>query len=449
VGQNNKARIERKTGISTESYRAETGPNYQKSDLTESSSAPVTTPIQFKVLPDGTVIDLVKNPEDPENLQLAIWKEGKTRIASEFVFGSQRFVPVVVPPSLLGAVGFPTGVQEFTSPTDLLSDIGGALTLHVDFQDETDAPLVAACAMATWVSDVLPVYPYLAISGPFGSGKSTLLRFLQATCRRGIILSDYSPSTLYTLPGVLKPTLLLDECEFDRTSSSKEVQRILRAGSSRDMGIERHGKMHDVACSKVISSRDRIPDAALASRAIHVFMLPYTKPKPTLDVNHPFFTQLQNKLLAYRFKYRDGVDLPEYLVAGDYSPRVRELALALAAPLSGDPGAQQVILSLFDKQNREADEDRMRDSECLVLNALWRMFSTKIFQPVYYVGELAHALKVDATGSNLSARRVGSILRSLGFNLRRDSSGYGIENDKNLRVLLERATIRLGMKVSC
>jgi hypothetical protein len=52
--------------------------------------------------------------------------------------------------------------------------------------------------------------------GSVRNGKTRLLRFLRCLCRRAVVLSDLTPSTLYLLTNQIAATLLLDE--FDESS---------------------------------------------------------------------------------------------------------------------------------------------------------------------------------------------------------------------------------------
>lgn len=83
----------------------------------------------------------------------------------------------------------PKGLAPYDSISELLSRVEGFFNLCLDI-DERHRFLLACFVLSTWVVDLLPVAPYIALVGPPGSGKSTALRALYLVCRRSLITAD-------------------------------------------------------------------------------------------------------------------------------------------------------------------------------------------------------------------------------------------------------------------
>ena len=123
--------------------------------------------------------------------------------------------------------------------------------------------------MSTWFVDNLAVALYLWICGPRWSGKTTLLR-LHCLCRRAASIAGTTPSAVYSLPALLRPTLLLDELRFNDTQHSYALESWLRAGNARGVPVTVGGQLVDSFGAKVLCSRQPVSDTALASRALHI-----------------------------------------------------------------------------------------------------------------------------------------------------------------------------------
>src|SRR5207245_742446 len=134
-----------------------------------------------------------------------------------------------------------------------------------------------------WFVDCLAVAPYLWIFGPPGSGKTTLMRLLHCFCRRAVLIAGAIASPVYSLPALLRPTLLLDELRFHGTQHSHALESWLRAGNARGVPVTVGGGLVDSFSAKVLCSRQPASDTALSSRALHISMVPTRKNLQALD----------------------------------------------------------------------------------------------------------------------------------------------------------------------
>src|SRR5437667_1165606 len=185
-------------------------------------------------------------------------------------------------PSLLEAVRLPTGIAPCCDTSVLLGELAELLSRHVDLAED-QLRLTCNFVLYTWFQDVVPIAPYLWIIGPYGAGKTTLLALLHCLCRRGITVSDFTPTALYALPGTIRPTLLIDEFEMSAGARGRDLLRLLRTGTTRNGRVFRGSKFYETFCAKVIASRQAPRDGALASRAIFVCLRPTNKALPPLD----------------------------------------------------------------------------------------------------------------------------------------------------------------------
>jgi hypothetical protein len=235
-----------------------------------------------EVLPDSRIVDIVSLAHQQESLALLTWQSGRYEVAHQINVAGVIYVPPQLPRGLASAVRFPTGLGEILTPRELLAEIDQILVQFIDM-DDVDRFLISAFSLSTFFSDRLPVVPHLAICGPPGSGKTTLLRLMHCMTRRALHAGDLTRSSLYKLVDLFAPTLLIDEADFDGGKASRDMMRLLRNGNRRGADTYVNGQRFCIFGPKVISSRIPIGNAALASRFIHINMLPSNAILPVLD----------------------------------------------------------------------------------------------------------------------------------------------------------------------
>ena len=172
-------------------------------------------------------------------------------------------MPPSVDCSLLQVVRCPKSVGDYQTPQALLGEIARDILQHYLEMDEAESKIVSYFALSTWLEDLCAVAPYLWIVGPHSGGKTTLLRALGAICRRPVLVGDITPASIYSLCTSLHPTLLLDEFEPSSDARGRDLQRILRTGTTQGQNVFRGPKAYDVFGPKAIASRQVSPDAAL------------------------------------------------------------------------------------------------------------------------------------------------------------------------------------------
>jgi len=409
-----------------------------RNGLTRSRPAAHSLPqeTQFEVLADGTLIDLVR--ENSGDLGFVLYRNGATTFDRTFQNRGVAFVPPRVHRSFVDAVRWPKSLGTRETPTALLREIDDVLCTYVDL-DKSDRKLVAYFALYTWLNDLLHVAPYLWIVGPYSSGKSTLLRLLSAICRRSIIAGDISPAALYTLSTDLRPTLLLDEFEPGADAQSRVLQRLLRNGSSMGQRVFRGSRAFNVFGPKAIASRQGAGDAALASRGLVVVSRPSVRALSVLDPNAlaEIEDQLQPKLLAFRLEnFRRAK--PVTLASSRLTPRTLDIVRALAIPFLGDPELERELLEIIKPHDAQATTDRHDEPEWVVMTALLRKIHRRgagsaLLTVKELTSDVEYQLAEAGESYHLKPRKVGEVLRSLGFPTQRlGSLGRGLRVSRTL-----------------
>jgi hypothetical protein len=396
------------------------GPSAVEQEADRPSPTRITT--DFMVLPDGALVELVRGEKN--ELRLLIWKAGEASIVECYEHDGLLLTPPQVKEALDGPLKLylPTGVEACPSARELFLDICGLIRDFVDLP-ESSIRIVAAFVLSTWFVGKLGVAPYLCIYGPPGSGKTTLLFLLHGLCRRGLLVAGSSPpAAIYSLPALLRPTLLLDELQFNGTQKSQTLECWLRAGNTRvPVGIG--GQVVDAFGAKVLCSRQPVADTALASRALHISMVPTNNnlapcsEELTEMIADRFQNRLQMfRLLHYReFEPRSYPDLYLYL---SFTPRMRRLASALLLPFDDDKETRLAVAEALIEQNHHAQCERGLDPECQVIMALF-WFCHQKGTSTALAGEIAEKInairKSLGEEADLRARKVGAILKAIGL----------------------------------
>jgi hypothetical protein len=324
----------------------------------------------------------------------------------------------------------PSGAKACPAPGEFFFEVSQLIRSHVDLP-EASICLVAAFVLSTWFVDNLAVVPYLWICGPPGSGKTTLLRLLHCLCRRAALIAGTIPSRVYSLPALLRPTLLLDELQFNGTQHSHALESWLRAGNARGVPVTVAGQLVDSFGAKVLCSRQSVSDSALASRGLHISMVPTRKNLQALDEEtvERVATDFQPRLLMFRLQhYREFH--PEPLDLSPLTPRMGDLVRALVLPLRDVKEARTPVFDALQEQMYQAASERAQEPEALVITALFSYCHQRETSTVL-VGQIASWVnacrKRIGEEPDLKPRAVGSILKSLGLTTDKlDSFGRGL-----------------------
>jgi hypothetical protein len=403
----------------------------------------------FRKFSDGTLMDLVRDSSG--NLTFLLFQNGAFTLHSKVQDGNLTLVPPQIHRSLTDAVCFPMAIGENHTARELLGQIDDVLCTYTDF-NSSDRKLLGYFALYSWLSDLVPVAPYLWVVGPISSGKTTLLRLLSTICRRSVIVGDISEAALYALSTAVQPTLLIDEFEPGSDSKGRNLQRLLRSGSTMGQKVLRASRASDLFGPKVIASRRGPGDAALDSRGFHIIARPSSRALAVLTPNAQaeIELRLQPKLLAFRLNnYIRLLHAEAYPnVDSCLTARVHDMFRALKLPVSGNNELERELLAIVTLHDKQARIDRQSEPEWAVMIALLRY--THLRGPgaptSVTAGQLAKSVQcvLEQSGESyrLTPKKVGVLLGSLGFRTKAlGSLGRGVEISKEfVRSVHETAT---------
>jgi len=394
----------------------------------------------FAELENGSLVEIIEDPTDPNQTLFAVFKRGRIRLAEKIEDRGRILVPI--PRSILGLsdVKLPRGVMPYKSVMRLVYTLMRLIKRVVDVPDDY-AVLLSAFVLYTWVADRLPTAVYLSIIGLPQSGKSTLLELLSLLCRRGLLVSDISQAATYQACTKFSPTLLIDEIDW-HSSGTSNLRQLSRAGSSHSPRALRVQQSSSSFGPKVFGSLEASSDPALNSRCIQLVMAETIKSE-LLKPGHPtvvkFANDLRQQLLRFRFDSYNLICPAQVPGAERLRPRSRDILGSLAAPLVGSRLWVQLLLGLLtlshDPVTRESLEPRQE-----ALNAvIWRIIHDgPRIRDVRIGGE--HSLRkgtnmlLEQGGERASVtdKAVGTMLSSLGYRSKqRTKHGWILQIDSS------------------
>lgn len=373
----------------------------------------------------GVLVETIRDSEDPSRTTFLHWKNGKATILHEIRHGGRIFVPPDPTSRSFPDLSLPNGLLPCSEPAELLAEISSTISSFVKLLPD-QLQIVAAFVVASWFPECFEAAPYLWVVGPLGSGKTKLLKLLWCLCRRGLIVADLRSGSIYRLVDGWNPTLLIDELDPGDSGASGELLRMLRTGSVPGVPTVRNGMRYSTYGPKVISSRQPFGDAALMSRGLVISMLPTET--ETLPLDETAMRELERKFQPRLCMMR----LNNYAAVKNHcispmdlkglSPRVKQIARALTAPLLGAAESTSRLLTILGEHDDEARIERSLEPEWLVTEALLTvchegMESGRLVSEILVGGVAAQVnqrLQTQGEDIRLGAKKVGLVLKSLG-----------------------------------
>jgi hypothetical protein len=372
------------------------------------------------LLPGEPLVETVRDPNDPTRFVFLSWQNGIATMVPSIEHAGTLYVPPDPIQALQSQFILPDGVRPCREPAALIADIVDTLAKFIEADREL-LVLLASVVLCSWFPDCFEAAPYVWIVGPLGSAKTKLLRLLSCMCRRALLVGDVRAGSLYSLTDSYNPTLLIDELDLDDRNSA-DMLRLLRTGTVTGVPAVRNGKLFSTYGLKIIASRDVPRDAALLSRCVIVSMLPTGNETQPLDdvAMHQIGQQFQAEMLMFRFTNYSRVKsfrLPSSALH-DFTPRMKQVALALVAPIQGDAESVAIVLSALRERDQAAKIERALEPEWLTEENLFRLIHEGPIHSILVGGIAAsinEKLKFRGEDFRISARKVGSVLKSLGL----------------------------------
>jgi hypothetical protein len=384
--------------------------------------------VDFAELEDGTLVEMVEDPNEPAKSLFVVYKNGTMEYAASVEYKNRLLVPVLREQGIFKHVRLPRGIKPHESLNWLLAGIVAVILGCVDISQE-NAILVAAFVLSTWFIESLEVAPYLALVGLPGSGKTTLLKILNLLCRRPLLTADITSAAFYEVYEKLSPTLVVDETLT--AGNRRELFHLLKTGTTRGSVTLRKGRSLKAFGPKVISFTELPNDAALNSRCIIIPMqetsrtdLATAKEKRVLDSAD----DLQKQLEHYRLEKYNSLRLPKVEGVERLRSRTRDLYQALALPIGSEAELCRYLVLVFEKQ-QEINREPLSPASAAVLQVLYEFIHS---HPM--IGKCANKDLTVSVNLNLesmqetfrlNAHEVGRALTSLGLtNRKRTNAGF-------------------------
>jgi hypothetical protein len=412
-------------------------------------------------LEPGILVETIRDPENPRLMVFLHWENGSVSTFHSIEREGQIFLPPDPTSRSFPLLSLPDGVLPCGNSYELLDEIAATISKFVKLRPDQYG-IVAVFVMASWFPDCFEAAPYLWVVGPLGSGKTKLLKLLRALCRRGLIAGDLWSGSVYKLVDTWDPTLIIDEFEQGNSVANVELHRLLRTGSTPAVPTFRNGRPFSNYGLKIIASRQPLADAALSNRGLTISLLPTKCDTPPLDeaTLQKVEQEFQRKLCMFRLQNYAAVknfsNSPNDF--NDLSPRMRQIARALAAPFLGDAGITSELLKILGEYDDEGRIERSLEPEWLVAEGLMVLCHEGIGNgrgsistvSEILVGGLAarvnQSLADQLEDIRLGAKKVGMVLRSLGLRTTRlGRSGRGFMLTDRVKRKIHEVAAQLGI----
>src|SRR5712692_5676460 len=292
--------------------------------------------IDFAELADGSLVEMIADPANPEKSLLAVYNNRNVRYTEQLHDGNRLLVPLSRNNPLLKHILLPEGVEPYDGLVNLVADVGLLFKVCLDVEPSAWL-LMIAYVLSSWFPEKLSVAPYLALVGPPGSGKTTAERVLSLVCRRSLLTSDITSAAFYEVSHRMCPTILIDETIT--AGHSRTLLHLLRSSNSPGFVSLRKDKAQMAYGPKVLAWLELPNDAALNSRCI---IIPMRKTTRT-DLKTPddpnvlrFAEKVRMRLLQFRFENYKRLSLPKIPSEVKLSSRMLDLYRALALPFGED-----------------------------------------------------------------------------------------------------------------
>jgi len=380
-------------------------------------------PTAGAVFTDG-LIELIRSP-DTADLTLFLVDPENTTIRSRVRIGSRTFVPAKLDPTITRAMRFPEKPVSHGSVGGMVEEISKLLSRHSGLNDRS-ALITALFVLASWVIEVLPSGPQVRFVGSTRAEMVQLPRLLACLCRHAVALAEVDAAGLFSLPVGLYPTLMIRQPRL-----KGRLRWLLDAASLGGFYTMRNGgllDLHTAIATFSESSDESSPAAAVVEIPVTVASL-----QPALlgvRVEDEIAREFQDKLLSYRVNYLNKVNASTFDAPHLAFP-MRQVARCLGACVPDDPELQSALVAALEDRDKYIRVERSTSLEAVVIEALLSYLHDPERRASVHVGEITDRLNeiLRGRGANrdLKPRRVGSILRALGFETRDiDSAGRGM-----------------------
>jgi hypothetical protein len=368
------------------------------------------------VFPDGTLLELVRDPTDPTELSLLQWKDGRSVIGLDVPVGACRYLPLELDAGVVRHL--PSTAAPYASTEELFNDIRDFIAKFTGLSED-EVIMLTGFVFSSFFAECFSMSPCWLLCGPSPVEASAILRLLGCVCRHSVLLVGAGLG----VPEQLRPTRLI--CQPDAT-----VDRLLGALQFSGFGFSQSRALRQLNAATVIN----VGLAELKSPFAEACLWMPIAPTPQLfsiqdeEREAARIVELQNQLLMYRVQNYAKVKTSTFDVP-EFSGSSRELARSLGACIVDAPDLQARLVDQLRERDQAERSERAGKIESVVVEALLVCCHER--HPSVHVGEVSRLvngiLARSAEVVKVTAKQVGTILKRLGFRTERlDAGGRGI-----------------------
>lgn len=396
-------------------------------DDNSNKSGKQLVPTASAVLDDGTIVELLFQPEHRRTL-FALYSAGRWTVQPQIeVSPGLVLVPFSPNNNLIknDVVLLPTEPQIYGNEQVLIYEIRRFIHRHVHLEPAFET-VATYYVLLTWLYDAFNELPYLRLRGDYGSGKTRALLTIGSLCYKGFMASGASTvSPIFHTLDAFRGTLIFDEADFRFSDEKSEIVKILNNGNVRGLPVLRttmnqqrefNPRAFHVFGPKILATRGSYDDKGLESRFLTEEM-GSRRLREDIPINLPEAfkeeaRELRNKLLLYRFRRRFEVKLDASLADPELEPRLNQILLPLLSVIS-DESLRSELRSMGREAQRSLVADRGLLIEAQVLELLAELMQVS-HRSVVPIADLAGEL-IERYGHEydrpITNRWIGSILR--------------------------------------
>jgi hypothetical protein len=382
-------------------------------------SKPPITVESALLFADGTCIELVRDPVTSK-VRLLLSRDKGSTILDRIKIHDCTYFPAA-DNSILSHVRLPPGCAEFKSTGALFASICEVFRKR-GFSDDVAIP-ATYFAISTWFIDCTPIAPSLFVVGPRPEGEF-FLQLLACVTYRSLSLSHVTLRGLSRVPAGC--TLSLGE------HAANSIWHVVGAATRSITKSFDHNKLINSCWARVkYVGRDVADQDVDIAGALFVNLSPSRGPLPILTPREEMqiADALQPQLLAYRCRIFPAVMSSTFDIK-ELGSRGRVTARVMGAAVVDAPDLQAGLRSVLIRHEAENLAASWADPKCIAIEAA--LFCChEIERKKVYIGEINRIVNTILRGRGesreIQPRRMGAILRQLGFSSRRENNGFAID----------------------
>ena len=370
-----------------------------------------------EVFPDGTLLELVRDPINPAELSLLHWKDARSRIAREMPVGLCRYMPLEMDAGLVRHL--PSTAAPYASTEELFNGVHDFIAKFSGL-GEDELLLLTGFVFSSLFAECFSMSPCMLLGGPSPVEATALLRLLGCFCRHSVLLVG---AGLNGMPEQLRPTRLI--CQPDAT-----VDRLLGALQFSGFGIAHSRGLRCPSAATAIYVGVEELKSPFAEACLWMPVAPTPQLFSIQDEQREAarIVELQNQLLMYRLQNYAKVKTSTFDVP-EFSGSSRELARSLGACVVDAPDLQSRLVDRLRERDQAERSERVGKIVSVIVEALVVCCHER--KPSVHVAEVTKLangiLSRTREVVELTPKQVGAKLRQQGFRtVRLDAAGRGI-----------------------